>query len=133
MLRLSNPRQLSIELVGLILSLLGVLPSGFAVQHELQSPRSQFIAENAGMCTYDLRPDNCDGTLWTVYDVETGNPAMNNGVPCSGLSLADADDLADAMNYLEANSRHDVVMSLPSLGATQLTRPCNECRQLIHA
>jgi len=85
------------------------------------------------MCTYDLRPDNCDGTLWTVYDVETGNPAMNNGVPCSGLSLADADDLADAMNYLEANSRHDVVMSLPSLGATQLTRPCNECRQLIHA
>jgi hypothetical protein len=75
------------------------------------------------MCTYDLRPDNCDGTLWTVYDIDTGNPARQGNNACTGLSLADADDLADALNDLEAR-RDDAVSRV---------RPCNECRQLLHA
>jgi hypothetical protein len=54
------------------------------------------------MCTYDLRPDNNDGTLWTVYDIETGIPALLDDNQCSGMPLADADDLADTLNHLES-------------------------------
>jgi hypothetical protein len=54
------------------------------------------------MCTYDLRPDNNDGTLWSVYDIETGVPALLDKNMCSGLPLADADDLTDTLNNLEA-------------------------------
>jgi hypothetical protein len=46
---------------------------------------------------YDIRPDP-DG--WTVYDAVTGLPAAVNDVTQIGLSLEDADDLADLLNRL---------------------------------
>ena len=35
-----------------------------------------------------------------VYDVETGEPAKVNDRPQIGMSLEDADDLADLLNHL---------------------------------
>jgi hypothetical protein len=46
---------------------------------------------------YNIRPDP-DG--WTVYDTVTGFPAAVNDVIPAGLSLEDADDLADLLNRL---------------------------------
>lgn len=46
---------------------------------------------------YDIRPDS-DG--WTVYDITTGLPAAVNTVSQTGLSVEDADDLADLLNRL---------------------------------
>jgi hypothetical protein len=48
---------------------------------------------------YNIRPDP-DG--WTVYDAVTGLPAELNDVTQIGLSLEDADDLADLLNRLHA-------------------------------
>jgi len=48
---------------------------------------------------YDIRPDP-DG--WTVYDTVTGMPAAVNDATQIGLSLEDADDLADLLNRLHA-------------------------------
>ena len=50
------------------------------------------------MSTFDIRPDNIDGTLWTVFDTRTMEPAIVEGKPCIGLSLHDADSLADTLN-----------------------------------
>jgi hypothetical protein len=46
---------------------------------------------------YDIRPDP-DG--WTVYDTVTGSPTAVKDVTQTGLSLEDADDLADLLNRL---------------------------------
>ena len=48
---------------------------------------------------YDIHHDP-DG--WTVYDTTTGLPAAVNGVNQTGLSVEDADDLADLLNRLPA-------------------------------
>jgi hypothetical protein len=48
---------------------------------------------------YNIRPDP-DG--WTVYDTVTGSPAAVNDATQIGLSLEDADDLADLLNRLHA-------------------------------
>ncbi len=39
---------------------------------------------------------------WTVYDTATRLPAEVNGIIQIGLSLEDADDLADLLNRLHA-------------------------------
>ncbi len=39
---------------------------------------------------------------WTVYDTTTGFPAEVNGMLQIGLSMQDADDLADLPNRLHA-------------------------------
>jgi hypothetical protein len=48
---------------------------------------------------YDIKPE---GDSWTVYDTTTGLPAEVNDVIQVGLSLEDADDLADLLNRLDA-------------------------------
>ena len=48
---------------------------------------------------YDIKPE---GDSWTVYDTSTGLPAEVNDVVQVGLSLEDADDLADLLNRLHA-------------------------------
>jgi len=48
---------------------------------------------------YDIKPE---GDSWTVYDTTTGLPAEVNDVVQVGLSLEDADDLADLLNRLQA-------------------------------
>jgi hypothetical protein len=48
---------------------------------------------------YDIKPE---GDSWTVYDTTTGLSAEVNDVVQVGLSLADADDLADLLNRLHA-------------------------------
>ena len=47
---------------------------------------------------YDIKPE--DGG-WTVYDTTTGLPTAVNDVVQVGLSLEDADDLADLLNHLQ--------------------------------
>lgn len=42
------------------------------------------------------------GKAWRVIDVATGEVVRVNGVLQDGLDLDDADDLADALNYIEA-------------------------------
>jgi hypothetical protein len=46
---------------------------------------------------YDIRPD-LNG--WTVFDTETSTPIVVNGILQVGLSLDDADDLADLLDRL---------------------------------
>ena len=46
---------------------------------------------------YNIKPD---GNGWTVYDTTTRLAAEVNGVLQSGLSVEDADDLADLLNRL---------------------------------
>jgi len=48
---------------------------------------------------YDIKPE---GDSWTVYDITTGLPTEVNDVVQIGLSLEDADDLADLLNRLDA-------------------------------
>jgi hypothetical protein len=48
---------------------------------------------------YDIKRED-DG--WAVYDTTTGLPAEVNNVVQVGLSLEDADDLADLLNHLHA-------------------------------
>jgi hypothetical protein len=48
---------------------------------------------------YNIKPE---GAGWTVYDTATGLPAEVNDVAQVGLSLEDADDLADLLNRLHA-------------------------------
>jgi hypothetical protein len=48
---------------------------------------------------YDIKPE---GDSWTLYDITTGLPAEVNDVVQVGLSLEDADDLADLLNRLHA-------------------------------
>ncbi|MGG1948891.1 hypothetical protein AB1286_29485 [Trinickia sp. NRRL B-1857] len=54
------------------------------------------------MSIYDIRPDNIDGALWTVFDSRTLEPATMQGSPCIGLSLHEADSLADTLNQSHA-------------------------------
>jgi hypothetical protein len=46
---------------------------------------------------YDIKPD---GNGWTVYDTATSLAAEVNGFIQVGLSVEDADDLADLLNRL---------------------------------
>jgi len=48
---------------------------------------------------YDIQT-GCNG--WTVYDTTTGLPAEVNGMLQIGLSMEDADDLADLLNRIHA-------------------------------
>jgi hypothetical protein len=48
---------------------------------------------------YDIRPDQ---TGWTVHDTVTGDTATISGKHLIGLSLEDADDLADLLGYRDA-------------------------------
>jgi hypothetical protein len=45
--------------------------------------------------TYDFREE---AGMWTVYNCQSGCPAVLNGVPQIGLALNEADDLADVLN-----------------------------------
>jgi hypothetical protein len=60
------------------------------------------------MSIYDIRPDNFDGALWTVFDSRTLEPATVQGRPCIGLSLHEADSLADALNQSHEQKREAV-------------------------
>lgn len=46
---------------------------------------------------YDIKQE---GSGWTVYDTATSHAAEVNGFVQIGLSLRDADDLADLLNRL---------------------------------
>jgi hypothetical protein len=46
---------------------------------------------------YSIRTDP---NVWTAYDITTGMPAKVNGGFQIGLSLYDADDLAELLNRL---------------------------------
>jgi hypothetical protein len=48
---------------------------------------------------YDIQTDR---NGWTVYDTTTDMPAEVNGMLQIGLSMEDADDLADLLNRLHA-------------------------------
>jgi hypothetical protein len=50
---------------------------------------------------YDIVPD---ATGWTVRDNVTGLPAVLYGVAQTGLTLEAADDLADALTYIDRQS-----------------------------
>lgn len=43
-----------------------------------------------------------DAEGWTVVDIFTGLPVDVDGVPQIGMSIFDADDLADLLNYRES-------------------------------
>lgn len=51
------------------------------------------------LARYDIRPE---GNGWTVYDTSTCLPAEVNGAVQIGLTVEDADDLADLLNRLHA-------------------------------
>jgi len=51
---------------------------------------------------YHLRQDS---TGWTVYDIWTGEPVALALTVQTGLTLADAHDLADLLNRPEAATR----------------------------
>ena len=53
---------------------------------------------------YDIQSD---GTGWSVFDTQTGLPARVNDCPQIGMSLDDADDLADLLNHIEARRIKD--------------------------
>ena len=44
---------------------------------------------------YDVKPDRVG---WTVYDTETGRPAMLDGLALVGLEHRDADETAGILN-----------------------------------
>jgi hypothetical protein len=48
--------------------------------------------------TYDFLQE---GGTWTVYNCESGSPAVLNGVPQIGLGLNEADALAAVLNRVE--------------------------------
>jgi hypothetical protein len=48
---------------------------------------------------YDIQTDR---NGWTVYDTTTGLPTDVNGMLQIGLSMEDADDLADLLNLIHA-------------------------------
>lgn len=54
---------------------------------------------------YDMRKE-ADGS-WTVFDIETGDPAEVENVPQNGLEMEQADDLTDLLNYLETKRRKE--------------------------
>jgi hypothetical protein len=47
---------------------------------------------------FDIRPDP-DG--WTIYDRDTNEPAVVDGLASVGLLYADADELVDLLNTLD--------------------------------
>lgn len=47
---------------------------------------------------FDIIPDE---TAWTIFDHVTGKPAQIDGVPQTGLTLDDADDLLDLLYLIE--------------------------------
>jgi hypothetical protein len=47
---------------------------------------------------FDIRPDP-DG--WTIYDRDTNEPAVVDGLTSVGLPYADADELVDLLNTLD--------------------------------
>ncbi|MBO1040430.1 hypothetical protein [Brucella pituitosa] len=49
---------------------------------------------------YDIQ-DMYDG-VWAVIDVNTGEAVEVNGVKQIGLEVVQADDLADLLNYIQA-------------------------------
>ena len=58
----------------------------------------QLTETSLGMdAPYDIRPDS---NGWSVYDIATGAPATVDGFLQCGLTLEDADDLADLLNRL---------------------------------
>lgn len=54
---------------------------------------------------YDIRKEEAG---WTVFEVETGHPAIVNDYLQVGLSLEDADDLADLLNHLATEAEHAI-------------------------
>ena len=49
------------------------------------------------LARYTIRNDRLG---WSVIDTVTGNVACREGVTLTGLTLVEADDLADAMSWL---------------------------------
>jgi hypothetical protein len=47
---------------------------------------------------FDIRPDP-DG--WTIYDRDTNEPAVVDGLASVGLPYGDADELVDLLNTLD--------------------------------
>lgn len=54
--------------------------------------------DNIAPVIYDMRQDD-EG--WTVYNIQTGEPARVNDVPQTGLDMEVADDLVDLLDALE--------------------------------
>ncbi len=52
---------------------------------------------------YGLREES-DGT-WTVFVVQTGDPAVMNDVPMVGLSLEEAVEMVELFNLIDKQSR----------------------------
>lgn len=48
---------------------------------------------------YDIRPE-CEVT-YTVYDIETGQPAVFQGRILAGIGIQEADEIADLLNGFE--------------------------------
>jgi hypothetical protein len=48
---------------------------------------------------YDVRPE-CEVT-YTVYDVDTGQPAVFQGRILAAIGMQEADEIADLLNNLE--------------------------------
>ena len=47
---------------------------------------------------FDMRQD---GEGWTVFVTATGEPALIDGVPQTGLDVQDADVMTEALNILQ--------------------------------
>jgi len=56
-----------------------------------------------GQQRYDLRQE-LDGT-WTVFDVFTGLPVVEDGVPLIDMPMEEADDLLDLLNSRDKKRR----------------------------
>lgn len=48
---------------------------------------------------YDIRPE-CEVT-YTVYDIDTGQPAVFQGRTLAGIGIQEADEIADLLNGLD--------------------------------
>lgn len=62
--------------------------------------------DNLKAVFYDIRKDEHG---WTVFHMETGEPACVNDVPQSGLDIKAADDLCDALDELERQKAHATI------------------------
>ena len=64
---------------------------------------------------YEVRAE-ADG--WAVYDTHTTRPLLVNGIPQLNLASAEADELAEALNFLVSVEAFD-----PDIDAATAARP----------
>ncbi len=64
---------------------------------------------------YDVKPDRVG---WTVYDAETGRPAVLDGLTLVGVEYEAADETASLLNRSVYGSRQKRLSSWPLMPST---------------